>query len=227
MGRKRRPQAVVAVVGPMYSGKSAKAHEASLECPQLYHPRRPWRFTILKPAFDSRTDGFYTRVGDVKREALILPGDPQEVIKMLRSFEGGDHVTMIDEGHFLGIKKGRTELPEEDVAAMHEALVRLAASGCPVFIAMLEADFARRIPPQVRHVLLDPRVRKRFKRAICSRCGRRAQLTQRFTNGLPSSRSEPMFVVQSAAHVQGDRVETEEPVYAYEPRCTWCHELAD
>lgn len=225
--RNRRPQTVLSVIGPMCSGKSGKGQEECLKRPELYRAVDPWELIIFKPKFDSRTEGFYTRVGHVKREAIVLPGDPERVVAMLRGCEGKNFVALLDEAHFLGIRKGRTDLPEDEVAAMHEAIVRLAASGCPTVVAGLESDFARRIPPQIRHLLLDPRVRKRFVRAVCNRCGRRAQLTQRLTNGLPSSRSEPMFAVQSSNDVQGDRVETETLAYTYEPRCVLCHELAD
>lgn len=209
----------------MGGGKSARAQQQALEQPELYLHENPWELIYLKPEFDDRSDGFHTRVGDVHRPAIILPGKPEGVIDLFRSFHGKKVVLVGDEVQFFGISKGRTDLTPEEIEAMGEAALELAASGVPMHLAGLGSFFSRVTPPMVAWFLLDPRVRKMFVRAICDTCGRRAQLTQRYTDGKPSRRGEPVYVVQPPASTHSNDAGTVGPVYAYAPSCNNCHVL--
>lgn len=222
---KQRPRIIRATFGPMGGGKSARAQQQAMKQPELYLQEDPWELIYLKPEFDDRSDGFHTRVGDVHRPATILPGKPEGVIDLFRSFRGKKVVLVGDEVQFFGINKHRTDLTPEEIEAMGEAAIELGTSGVPMHLAGLGSFFSRVTPPMVAWFLLDPRVRKTFVRAICSSCGRRAQLTQRYTNGKPSRRGEPVYVVEPPKAVHASGAKTEEPIYAYAPSCNGCHVL--
>lgn len=211
----------------MCGGKTERAVRKAMGRRELYKKHKPFRLVFFKPAYDKRTSGLHSRVGGMSIDATVLPGDPTEVVKTLRSLRGKRLVVVIDEVQFLGLSDERIDLTDEEHDLMHQAMLDLAQSGAPLFVAGLESDFARRIPPVIRRLLLDPRVDVRRVKAICNKCGRAARLSQRYTNGRPSSIKEPMFVVQSASDPNtgmkaGDAKET---VYRFWPSCELCHRV--
>lgn len=212
----------------MCAGKTERAVRKAMKRKELYHKRQPYKLLFLKPAYDKRTAGLHSRVGGMNIDATILPGDPSEVVKALRSLRGKRLVVVIDEVQFLGLSDKRVDLTDEEHYLMHKAMIDLAESGVPLFVAGLESDFARRIPPIIRALLLDPCVDVRRIKAICSKCGEAARLSQRYTKGKPSSIKEPMFVIQDASdrNLNPEATQASKPIHEYWPSCKSCHRVS-
>jgi thymidine kinase len=193
------------VVGPMFSGKS---EELIRRVKRALIARQ--RVLVFKPRLDDRYHAADVMSHDGKRAEAIPVQDSADLRK---------HLNLTDplpEGRVAPRAMAASPLP--DVVAVDEAqffdaglvptLLELADKGVRVICAGLDMDF-RGEPFGIMPELLSRAEYVEKLYAVCPVCGAPATRTQRFVNGKPARRDDPIILVGASE--------------AYEPRCRKCH----
>jgi thymidine kinase len=176
---------MVMFYGPMFSGKTG----ALLDVVFRAEERRE-RVAVLKPAIDQAAPGaLHSHDGRVHAALDISTAED------IKTLSNGVDLVAIDEVQFL----------TEEIASVIRAIAR--PSGPMVVVAGLDRDF-RGEPFAIVDRLLQAADKSSRLTAICSRCGRAAEYTQRLVDGSPAPRDGPVLLVGG--------------LELYQPRCESC-----
>ena len=215
-----RPGLVHLDYGPMRSRKTAEAITAA-EREALARGIALTDVVYLKPSRDTR-DSDVRSLSGIARSCVLLPDTAHQAEQDLQEhLKKPNAVIVLDEGHFLPLVR-RSDGRRASLNLIAQArryrdlFINAAARGSAIFIAQLDADYTRIPFPFSEALLLDPRVHKTARTAVCVRCGRPATLTQCLYELRPAPRSMPTILPEG----ENDRI-------SYEPRCFVCHELPD
>jgi thymidine kinase len=179
------PGQMLMFCGPMFSGKTGALLDVVLRA-----EGRGERVAVLKPAIDQATPGAL-RSHDGRVHAAVDISSAANIKTLSR----GVDLVAIDEVQFLS----------DEVASVIRAIAR--PSGPTVVVAGLDRDF-RGEPFAIIERLLQVADQNSHFTAICSRCGRPAEYTQRLVDGSPGALDGPVILVGGAE--------------LYQPRCASC-----
>jgi thymidine kinase len=176
---------LLAIYGPMFSGKTASLLTA------LKDAERGSRHAIaFKPALDPARNLLISH--DHHTHPAMSVSEGREIVRLAE----GASLIVFDEAQFMD---------ESLVAVLRE----MADAGAEVIAAGLDTDFRREPFPTVE-ALRASADRVLQLQARCSRCGRPADFTQRFTDGKPAPLSDSIVLIGGAD--------------TYQPRCASCFE---
>lgn len=193
---------LIAVTGPMASGKSAYLCSV-LDKAKLRCERTGSKILAIKPSIDTRDTPLRSRNGQEYGEVTLF----EDLVNVQHVGYGTlfekYEIIVIDE---INLIEDYVEL-EHLVSSIFEEYPDMT-----IYVAGLDTDFrGEPFDTTSRMLCLADEVVKLS--AVCDICGDDATRTQRLINGIPASINADVIVVDSGGEVQ------------YEPRCRLHHEV--
>jgi len=184
VGNKNKPVGSLEVIrGCMFAGKT---EELIRRIKRLKFARQT--YLAFKPALDNRYSE--TEIASHNGETITahVVSSAKEILAHLRNHAGGVDVVAIDEAQFFGRE-------------LVKVIQTLIGEGYRVIVAGLDTDF-RGEPFGPMGDLLAIADEDIHLKAICTVCGRPANMTQRLIDGEPANWDDPVILVGHKDHYE-------------------------
>ena len=192
--------------GPMYGEKTGVITSQVKRIHLANERGQDIGYALFKPRLDDRDGAYIVSRADGERYDASFIDDPQEILSVL---ERKVHMVGIDE----------IELLSPHIVPVVKTLMK---NGIDVYGAGLDLDF-RGEPFGSMPELAALASRYEKTTAICGKCGREANFTQRLLpDGTPAPYDSPLVVIEEKA---ADGTMPEQVNYLYEPRCFRHHKV--